>query len=348
LILLIGMVHGCCNYGPFHECGIDPSTHRTFSSGAGAVHDLVKTRVVTFIGMQNAGIVISINHYEHSSQNEHHSAYASDDLGKSWKDVTKDYLSKSKSIIVSNSDLKTLYQPVSGVRGVYISVSHDEGKSWENVRSMIDGTIPITDFTIVETSFRKSNRLYGKVSYTKTPGIYISDDCGKTLRLFAKNLNVVKESKSDSILYGVGGSPIYVASMGLVISFDQGKSWELLKNASELFKPVYRNMSKGEVYSYREDPNDEEISFSYPIDQIEIDPSNSNIIYLKGYKGLYRSIDRGKSFLLLPLAKNLLYGIDEIRLDSQNGRYVFASVNKDSIYRSDNYGCSWEKLLLPE
>ena len=54
------------------------------------------------------------------------------------------------------------------------------------------------------------------------------------------------------------------------------------------------------------------------------------------------------SYELLPLAMDILRGIDKIAIDPIDGEYIFAAVNEDTIFKSGDYGCTWEKMKLPE
>jgi hypothetical protein len=282
--------------------------------------------------------------------------YYSPDRGISWhpvEDLHRCQQGPSASFdgecIISNADYQTLYKQNSKVGDSFISVSHDGGKTWNDVISTISGYHPIKRMIIVETGASRASRLYAWLKTSDESGLYVSDDYGKTLALFSKQIIYAKESKSGSTVYGLEDNGGTLDSRGLVVSTNNGMNWQYLRNAKELFTPLYRSRSSMSVQSWKRNEDDEELTLpEFPIEQIEIDPGNANCIYLRSYKGLYRSRDGGMSYELLPLAMDILRGIDKIAIDPIDGEYIFAAVNEDTIFKSGDYGCTWEKMKLPE
>jgi hypothetical protein len=342
------------------ECGINPAIKRTFRSGSRATFDLPKHRIVRLLSVQRhkslSALVIAIDRYGQQSRDESHKIYLSDDRGISWHTANEESGCRQHSSItyaygcvISNADSQTRYKPNSNMNSSFFSVSHDGGKSWNNVKSKISGVSSVNKVTVVETGEYMAGRLYTWVDARKGGGLYISDDFGQTLNRFSSQVFYAKESKTGSHVYGLKGNIANLDSMALVVSHNNGKNWKSLENAKELFKPLYRSDLPTSVQSWKKNENDEELFLTeFPIDQIEIDPWNAEIIYLRSLKGLYRSRDGGLNFRLLPLEKDLLLGIDNIGVDPIDGRYIFAAVNEDAVYRSSDYGCTWHELMLPE
>jgi len=79
--------------------------------------------------------------------------------------------------------------------------------------------------------------------------------------------------------------------------------------------PVYRDLKKHIIRTWRENAEDEELRWPQPIEQIETDPSDRNLIYVLTWQGLYRSQDQGKLFRLLPLEIDKALSIDAIAVD---------------------------------
>jgi hypothetical protein len=342
------------------ECGVKPTIRRTFQSGSRAIFDRPQYRIVKILSLRRQNSIstirISVDRYGRHASDESHKIYSSPDRGISWHQTKDTYrcqqhpsVSHENECIISNADPQTLYRNLSDGNGSFVSVSSDGGKSWNNIKSTIDGSDAIDRMIIVETGMNKASRLFALIKSNERTGLYKSDDFGRTLSLVSSQLIYAKESNIESILYGLKGSLSNINSMGLVISRNSGKSWQYIESAKELFMPLYRSHSPMGIHSWRESDNDSELSLpDFPIDQIEIDPRNPDIIFLRSFKGLYRSKDGGRSFALLPLARDILLGIDNIAIDPVDGRYIFAAVNEDSIYISSDYGCTWNKTMLPE
>jgi hypothetical protein len=87
----------------------------------------------------------------------------------------------------------------------------------------------------------------------------------------------------------------------------------------------------------------------YPnrFEQIQTDPKSIDIFYVLTCKGIFRSMDGGKSFVLLPLETDKYLGINRIAVDPVDGRYVYAECNINSLYLSDDRGCTWIKMKAP-
>jgi len=105
---------------------------------------------------------------------------------------------------------------------------------------------------------------------------------------------------------------------------------------------------KPDIRSWKEYPDDRRFYYSGPeVMQIESDPNNPEWIYILTYKGLYISRDMGKTFELANLARGWIRSIDRIAVDPLDGRYLYATVNLGKIFRSSDYGNTWELIRLP-
>lgn len=75
---------------------------------------------------------------------------------------------------------------------------------------------------------------------------------------------------------------------------------------------------------------------------IAIDRDNSDIIYLGSEAGLYKSIDKAKTWKLL--APGLISKVNYIYIDKQDLKTVYAGC-QDGLFRSQDAGNSWEKIF---
>ncbi|MBI3671728.1 hypothetical protein HY249_02955, partial [Candidatus Azambacteria bacterium] len=85
------------------------------------------------------------------------------------------------------------------------------------------------------------------------------------------------------------------------------------------------------------------------IKSIQLDPTNSNIIYLGVTNGVLKSTDRGESWKFLDMLippTNL--PIDSVKVDQTDRNNVYVSV-KDLIYKSEDGGVNWsvQRITLP-
>jgi len=242
-------------------------------------------------------------------------------------------------------------------------VSIDGGKTWTHVKPVLEDGGSIEEIELIDTGMHSVSRLYARIQSGKDVRIGVSDDYGRSFRLFQKGLDDIVESRaSSSVLYGRMNRP-YFESTGLKafddefsrlgVSKDGGKSWKVMKGSLEITgHKIYRSATdREENRSWRQYPDDEEWPVSDGIMQIESDPKHPEYVYVLTTRGLYISRDTGKTFYLSSLAKGWLYSIDRIAVDPLDGRYLYAVVDIEKFYRSSDYGCTWELMpppVLPE
>lgn len=75
---------------------------------------------------------------------------------------------------------------------------------------------------------------------------------------------------------------------------------------------------------------------------IAIDRDNTDIIYLGSEAGLYKSIDKAKTWKLL--APGLISKVNYIYLDKQDSKIVYTGC-QDGLFRSQDAGNSWQKIF---
>jgi hypothetical protein len=171
-------------------------------------------------------------------------------------------------------------------------------------------------------------------------GLYVSNDYGRTLHfLTSKVFYVVESSTNSQIMYGIGRNIFQK-------SYSGGKKWDELPSSRFIFKPVFVG-SDGVYRTWDLNGRGSEDGYPYRIEQIQIDPQNTDIIYVLTCKGLFKSSSGGRSFVLLPLGIDMLLWINKVCVDPIDGRYIYTQCGMNSLYRSNDGGCSWIKLRVP-
>jgi hypothetical protein len=179
-------------------------------------------------------------------------------------------------------------------------------------------------------------------------GIGVSDDYGATFRVI--KYQIFENRSNPHICYGLDEVPGRLERPDLSISQDNGSSWNTVGGLGSLFGRLYRGRDEyGAWRTWRNSNDDIELTLQYPVQSIETDPSNSDIFYIfSQYKGIYRTLDGGKTFRILPLAVDKYLEIEAMTVDPVDGRYLYAILASRELYRSVDYGCSWQKLKLPQ
>ena len=96
----------------------------------------------------------------------------------------------------------------------------------------------------------------------------------------------------------------------------------------------------------------ERIRFARRRVRIKIAPSDSNILYMETGNGVYKSIDKGETWVrtsfptsvLNPNLNNRMDG-QKMAIDPNNSNVVFAGTQKDGLWVTRDGGLSWEKVL---
>jgi hypothetical protein len=275
--------------------------------------------------------------------------YISLDRGKNWEQITNpSYAIKISNIPVqkdatgrfSNSpDSAAIYQ-FSPSSHCIDSVSTDAGKTWMDVTSRLENGRSIDECLPIGVYGEHGKRIYIWIYDKDNKGLWVSNDYGQNFRFLTSTAYYVVESPSNpSVMYGIGDNTLQK-------SYDAGKNWEKLPASEFMFKPVFIG-TDAEYRTWDPDGLGNEDGYPYRIEHLQTDPQNSDVLYALTCKGLFRSTDGGKSFVLLPLGADKLSWIDKIAVDPMDGKYLYAQCGMNSLYRSNDYGCSWVKLKVP-
>jgi hypothetical protein len=281
--------------------------------------------------------------------------YASYDHGQSWhKEITplscRQYATMDTAggvCIISNSDPNVLYRIVNDPRQRgQIEKSFDAGHSWRRIRSKTSKGNYLGSIQLVGTGALNSKRVYAQISAVGEHGVYISENSGET---FSPLLNwgryVVECRASAAVLFSIKDDAI-------VVSNDRGISWNVMESSRTIFSPLFMKTTElqhgGREIKLRSWRENDDVGWKTKVKQIETDPKDPATFYVLSSVGLFRSMDAGQSYWLLPLAENRVNAIDMVAVDPLNGRYLFAIVSGAHLFRSSDYGCSWQEIRLPD
>jgi hypothetical protein len=330
------------------QCGRRPAEKRTFVAGP-------ETEADRYIRMK----LISLQRENNLSRiliTKDRKSYASSDRGQSWhkeKDPSDciQYATTATAgggCFISNCNPNVLYRPVNDPtqRG-QIEKSSDAGHSWRRIRSKTSKGNYLGSVRLVGTGALDSKRVYAQISAIGEHGIYISENSGET---FSPLLNwsryVVECRANPTVLFSLKDAAI-------VVSNDRGSSWKVMESSRTLISPLFVKATELQhgsrelkMNSWRE--NDDDVEWTTRVTQIETDPKDPATFYILSSKGLFRSTDGGQSLWLLPLAENRVNAIDMVAVDPLNGRYLFAIVSGAHLFRSSDYGCSWQEIAIPD
>jgi len=201
-------------------------------------------------------------------------------------------------------------------RGVFLK-STDGGISFNQTY--------ITEFDEYAVSSITINPAKNNIIYLGTTqgGFFTSYDYGETWEA----TYWITGSISDIVINPSNSNEIYVATSnrGLFRSSNGGKTWRGF--SKELSKAAARNQ----------------------IRSLQIDPINTNTLFLGVTNGVLKSTNRGASWefigLLIP-PKNL--PIDAVKINPINKNEIYVSA-QDMIYKSDDGGVNWsvQRITLP-
>ena len=323
------------------KCGLEPDLKREVDLGARGALQIPKLDLLR-IDVENQGTVLWIIV---NATGKDRKFYRSLDGGTTWRPYLGTLgnltnlprvLDTEKLGLVISGPIPVAYE----FNGCEVRESRDGGNIWQSKIAAPKHGQEFVTCTPINIG-KKTGRVYLWSWGKPDKGLWCSDDFGLNYQFLTTAVGYISESAADpERIYGV-------ATTVLRRSDDGGKNWTDLDNSRFMFRPVY--IGKDGVYrTWDENGSGEELGYPACIEQIQTDPKNKNIIYVLTIKGLYRSIDGGESFILLGLEADKVLNIDRIACDPLEGRYVYAVVGRDSLYRSNDWGCTWQKLKIPE
>ena len=274
--------------------------------------------------------------------------YVSSDHGSQWNQVKRPNNAGYTNVplrygpdllrLAGNPQATSLYE-FDSTTNCIDSVSMDNGKSWSTIISQWANVNSVGKCLPIGIYGEDGERVYVYVYDDKNKGVWISKDYGRKFTFLTSEVFYVVESLADSrVMYGVGDHDEI-----LKMSNDGGRTWERLESSRVIFKPVFLG-SDNVLRTWDADGHGNEDGYPYRIEQIQTDPKSVNSFYVLTCKGIFRSTNGGKTFILLPLESDKYQAIDRIAVDPVDGKYVYAQCNMNSLFRSDDQGCTWTRL----
>jgi len=329
------------------KCGISPEQRRVIKLEEPAAENSLAVTLMGTDRLKNVErVVIGI-------QNPHNRSitwYSSLDGGTSWNGIERDPCTSITQFSDLSLCLRSItagdlcYRSDSGFHSSKAEVRRGNGK-WTHIFPKMMNGEPIAFLRFFATSPHYASRVYAITARQKSKdfSLCVSDDYGRSFKKINGEIAYLAESRADpKILYGLKYSA--KNRLVLVTSRDCGDNWVEKLAASITFSPMYRDRVTKEVRSWQESQNDDEVSSLVPVEQIDTDPTDPNVLYLLSFKGLYKSSDQGTSFIQLPLAQEQIMAISSI---ATSGAYLFACIHSREIVRSVDGGCHWTNVRLP-
>jgi len=252
--------------------------------------------------------------------------------------------------------------------------SDDGGRSWIGVDPVIDGR-RATDFA--RSVFKRKNpwlrialkgidphdadTIYAGIAVlaksTKgittpdevpVPGIYVSHDAGRTWTKFTTGLS------GDWFFGAIGISPV---DARIFYNIDEGNVVKKSSDGGHHWNPVgqYEGIRAPMVFPIKKNP-ESEWEYIHPWGgltklqayQWVFDPTDKDIVYLVCPKGVYRTLDGGRTWCLLNLGFDAAGGITSMAVNPLRPQEIFVAAADFGIFRSTDRGCHFENVTPPD
>lgn len=247
-----------------------------------------------------------------------------EDAGKNWR-IVLPVSGQNKEVnylLFKPGDSNSIYA-ASG-NGLYYS--HNAGKNWKRI--------------FRGKSYTENKCLTAAISDNKIflgteKGLFISSDAGRSWK---KPEGKLADSRISAIVYNKNGQGrVYVScESGLFVSKDNADSWEriFIPNSSEI-----TDEENDDIEELAEDQREE---YSYPgAVYVAMDSSGNDCIYLVIPSGIYKSMDKGLNWELVPEYGLWDKNINSLLVASESLIYLAA---KKGIFKFD--GQRWAELSL--
>lgn len=295
--------------------------------------------------------------------------FKSIDGGDFW--FARNSIDSSKSTISSASISDMAFDPFdnniiyTGTEGNGLYKSVNNGESWKRV---IDDNNTLSSGAIINQiaiDRRESSHVFVAAFQNNSGAIFKTEDGGRSW----KQLYIVPLSKQDIktiVVDPTNPNMIYAGTTagGFLISSDGGDSWRVSKwffepinkiiinpsNPAELFMVI---KGKGLYKTYDRGVNWTDLTSSFSgyqsaarIENLVIDPTRNNVLYMTSAYGLLRSDDGGNSWRSIKiLVPQEALPVQDIAVDKNNYRNLYMSAGS-KIYISDDWGENWSVKSL--
>jgi photosystem II stability/assembly factor-like uncharacterized protein len=296
--------------------------------------------------------------------------------GKTWKMSRKRAYPTSplaeEFTLASPADAKVLYRSESDG----LSRSRDGGRTWSRAAARVDGK-DIRQYAISRVQSNVSrvwiqiaalhptnpDILYagvrvwsveaqGSVTYKGIGGVLVSTNGGDDWRVFSDQLTHYENEElySPPLLAISASDPATMISHGrngIILTTDAGRAW-LPVGQQDLLEapPIMPERAAALERAKREgfQPNENPDWLKFQAYQAVFDPHNASTIYLVSSKGIYKSTDAGRTWVLLVIPVRNLFGINSLVIDRRDSnRLLVGAVN--GAYLSKDGGAHFERVF---
>lgn len=271
---------------------------------------------------------------------------------------------KIYDIVLDVKDSNIVY---AGTYGHGIIKSVNNGQNWEQVFDRNNILLPNASVLKIAQDRKNPDFLY-IAAYQNDRGVFLKSTDGGLSFIQTYITEFDKYAVSSIAINPAKNNIIYIGTTqgGFFTSYDFGETWEATKwitgsisdivtnpaNSKEIYvatsnRGLFRTSNEGKTWK----GFSKELSRAAARNQvrsIQIDPINTNTIFLGVTNGVLRSTNRGASWeflgLLIP-PKNL--PIDAVKINPINRNEIYVAAH-DLIYKSEDGGINWsvQRIIL--
>jgi len=223
----------------------------------------------------------------------------------------------------------------------FMERSEDGGRHWRRTKARIVASSESIDrfmlrgYHLIDPRvFYISARIVGSKVLA---GLFVTKDGGESFELILVGRSTVHFAVGHS-----NPSVMYAANEfgSLVKSENGGELWNLLDQDCQIRELIVSKKTDAGIQEATiPDGND--------IYRIEIDPTDTDRVFVLTKKGVLKTTDGGKNWCVLNLGTGITTAVNSIVIDPKNPRTIFWGTWA-GLYRSKDRGETWEKVQISE